>query len=246
MTDISSAFAKGKAAVAFIMGGDDSLEKTKSFITSAESLGADMIEVGIPFSDPIAESPSMQAASARALACGTDAAGILDMLSSVRVGLPIILVTYANPVYRFGYENFFARCAEAGVSGVIFNDIPREESADVRAAAQAHGVEIIDVIASSSGHSMGAFPSRIKKICPESRGFISLCGQSCGAEAAVACIREVCSLPVLVPCDELSADSAFAAAKAADGVVLNVSLAEEGAPAAFSAAAKAVHAARCR
>ena len=127
----------------------------------------DIIEVGIPFSDPIAEGPVIQNADARSLAGGVNLGDIFAMVESIDKKVPFLFMTYANPVYFYGYARFFARCRQAGVSGVIIPDIPFEESSEVKSVALGYGVTVIDMVAPTS-------EERIKKVCAKSQGFIYL------------------------------------------------------------------------
>ena len=168
MIDISTAFAGGKKVfAAFITAGDPTLEDTKRYLGIIQDCGADIIEVGIPFSDPIAEGEVIQNADARALAGGATLDKIFQMVEGVQKKVPFLFMTYANPVYFYGYARFFERCRRAGVSGVIIPDIPFEESGEVKEVALNYGVTVIDMVAPTS-------EERIKKVCAQSRGFIYL------------------------------------------------------------------------
>lgn len=202
MIDISQAFAKdGKALVTFLTAGDPSLGDTARYISVMQDSGADLIEVGIPFSDPIAEGPVIQAADLRALASGTYADGIFDMLEGVQKKVPVVLMTYLNPVFFYGYDRFFARCAAAGVSGIIVPDAPFEESGEIKQAAAPYGVTVIDMVAPTS-------EERINKVCAGSKGFIYLVSSmgvtgerkkiDTDISSVVAKIRKVSRTPVCV------------------------------------------------
>ena len=126
MSKISEAFQNKKAFIGFLTAGDPSLEKTEEFIIEMEKAGAALIEIGIPFSDPIAEGPVIQEANVRALSaeggCTTDM--VFDMLERVskKVSVPLVFLTYLNPVFSYGYDRFCARCQEVGISGLIIPD----------------------------------------------------------------------------------------------------------------------------
>lgn len=132
MSRIQKAFEKGKAFIAFITAGDPSLEKTEEFILEMEKAGADLVEIGIPFSDPIAEGIVIQEADIRALAAGATTDKVFDMAAGVRkkTELPLVFMTYLNPVFHYGYEKFFGRCQAAGVDGIIIPDLPFEEKGE--------------------------------------------------------------------------------------------------------------------
>ena len=156
---IKDAFAGGKAFIAFITAGDPNLAATEEYILEMERAGADLIEIGIPFSDPIAEGVVIQEADLRALRSGTTTDKIFDMVGRLRqkTDMPLVFMGYLNPVFHYGYERFFARCEECGISGIIIPDLPYEEKGECEAIAAAHGVDVISMIAPTS-------ESRIKAI----------------------------------------------------------------------------------
>ncbi|MCI6585040.1 MAG: tryptophan synthase subunit alpha [Mobiluncus porci] len=167
---IAKAFEGGrKAFIPFITAGDPSLEDTERFIVAMARAGAGIIEIGIPFSDPIAEGPVIQEANVRALSapggCKTDA--VFEMVARVReqVEVPLVFLTYLNPVFKNGYERFCKRCAEVGVSGLIIPDLPFEESGELRPIAATHGVDVISLIAPTSA-------ARIREIAAAASGYI--------------------------------------------------------------------------
>ena len=164
---IRDAFANGKAFIPFITAGDPDLESTRSFILAMEKAGADLIEIGIPFSDPIAEGVVIQEADIRALASGTTTDKIFKMVKELReeTDMPLVFMGYLNPVFYYGYERFFARCEEVGISGVIIPDLPFEEKDECVDIAAAHGVDVISMIAPTS-------EDRIMAIAKEARGFL--------------------------------------------------------------------------
>ena len=164
---IKDAFAGGKAFIAFITAGDPNLAATEEYILEMERAGADLIEIGIPFSDPIAEGVVIQEADLRALRSGTTTDKIFDMVGRLRqkTDMPLVFMGYLNPVFHYGYERFFARCEECGISGIIIPDLPYEEKGECEAIAAAHGVDVISMIAPTS-------ESRIRAIASEARGFL--------------------------------------------------------------------------
>ena len=129
MSNIAKAFENGKAFIPFITCGDPDLETTEKVVKEAVRAGADLIELGIPFSDPTAEGPVIQAASARALSAGTTTDKIFDMVAKLRseVTIPLTFMTYANVVFSYGAERFISRCKEVGIDGLVLPDIPFEE-----------------------------------------------------------------------------------------------------------------------
>ena len=155
---IKDAFAGGKAFIAFITAGDPNLAATEEYILEMERAGADLIEIGIPFSDPIAEGVVIQEADLRALRSGTTTDKIFDMVGRLRqkTDMPLVFMGYLNPVFHYGYERFFARCEECGISGIIIPDLPYEEKGECEAIAAAHGVDVISMIAvPNSGDRFG-------------------------------------------------------------------------------------------
>lgn len=169
MIDIKQAFSKGnkKAFVAFLTAGDPTLADSKRYFEIMQESGVDVIEVGIPFSDPIAEGVVIQEADLRALKNGVCLDEIFGMVASIDKKVPFLFMTYANPVFFYGYDKFFSQCVKAGVSGVIIPDIPFEESGEVKSVAQKYGVTVIDMVAPTSNE-------RIDKVCSSSNGFIYL------------------------------------------------------------------------
>lgn len=158
------------ALVPFITAGDPDLETTAKALRLLDANGADFIELGVPYSDPLADGPVIQAAATRALAHGTKLEQVLDMVRTVSPDLqaPIILFTYYNPILNRGLENFFQTIAEAGVKGIVIPDLPLEEVGDVMAAANQAAVEVTLLVAPTSPME------RIQAIAAQSQGFIYL------------------------------------------------------------------------
>lgn len=164
---IQNAFKDKKAFIAFISAGDPDLENTEEFILALERAGADLIELGIPFSDPIADGVVIQRANLRALAAGTTLDKIFDMVEHVRTKtqIPLVFLTYMNPVFCYGYEKFFEKCSKTGIDGVIIPDLPFEEQSEIKEYSEKYGVDIISFIAPTS-------KDRIETIAKEAKGFI--------------------------------------------------------------------------
>jgi tryptophan synthase alpha chain len=167
MSKIASAFINGPAFIGFLTGGDPDLPRSLANIEGLIAGGADLIEIGIPFSDPVAEGPVIQAANNRALAAGTTTEGIFGLVEAVRRNseVPIVLLTYLNPVFVYGYERFFVRCVKAGVDGLIIPDLPFEEKGELAGFARQSGVDLIALVAPSS-------EARIRRIVADATGFI--------------------------------------------------------------------------
>lgn len=166
---ISKAFENQnkKAFIAFLTAGDPDADSTVSYILEMEKVGADLIEIGIPFSDPTAEGVVIQEANIRALKGGMTTDGVFEIVRRVREvsQIPLVFMTYINPVFHYGYDRFFARCEELSVDGIIIPDLPFEEKEEVRVPAAAHNVTLISMIAPTS-------ESRIKEIAEQAEGFI--------------------------------------------------------------------------
>ncbi|RHA14584.1 tryptophan synthase subunit alpha [Megasphaera sp. AM44-1BH] len=167
MSKIGNAFKDGKAFIGFLTAGDPSLDKTYEYIMTMEKAGADLIEIGIPFSDPIAEGIVIQEADLRSLKAGTRIDDVFELVKKVRreTQIPLVFLTYLNPVFYYGPDRFFARCEETGMDGIIIPDMPYEERDECAAAAKAHGIDIISMIAPTS-------KDRIEKIAKAGEGFL--------------------------------------------------------------------------
>jgi tryptophan synthase alpha chain len=149
MSRVEQAFAKGKALIPFITAGDPDLKTTEQLILEMARAGADLIELGIPFSDPIAEGPVIQRASMRALQAGTTTDKILALVSRVREksDVPLAFVTYINPIFAFGIERFMHNSREAGIDALIIPDLPFEEKGEILPYCREYGIDLISMIA---------------------------------------------------------------------------------------------------
>ena len=167
MSNIAKAFDRGKAFIAFITCGDPDLETTAACVRAAVRGGADLIELGIPFSDPTAEGPVIQAANERALKGGVTTDSIFELVKALRrdVSVPMVFMTYANVVYSYGIERFCDRCAEASIDGMILPDVPYEEKEEFAPACRARGLDFISLIAPTS-------ENRVAMIAREAEGFL--------------------------------------------------------------------------
>ena len=167
MIKIRDAFDHGKAFVAFITCGDPDLETTAAVVRSAVKNGADLIELGIPFSDPTAEGPVIQGANLRALSGGVRTDQIFDLVRQLRtdVTVPMVFMTYANVVFSYGAEKFIATCREIGIDGLILPDLPFEEKGEFLPLCRQYGVDLISLIAPTSRE-------RISMIAAEAEGFL--------------------------------------------------------------------------
>ena len=167
MSNIKKAFEQGKAFVAFITCGDPDLETTAAAVIAAVANGADLIELGIPFSDPTAEGPVIQGANIRALSGGVTTDKIFDLVRDLRtdITVPMVFMTYANVVFSYGAETFIATCKEIGIDGLILPDIPYEEKEEFLPICHKYDVELISLIAPTS-------ENRISMIAKEAEGFL--------------------------------------------------------------------------
>jgi len=235
MNRISGAFTRGKAFIPFITGGDPDMETTEKLIYALCRAGADMIEIGVPFSDPVAEGPVIEAASERALKNGCTADQLLDVVARVRGrvsantdaniinDIPIVFMTYYNPVFVYGADRFARRCRDCGVDGLIVPDLPFEERDELRNPCKAHGIGLISLIAPTSG-------DRIDKIAADSDGFL-YCVSSLGvtgergelggeARGMAERARRVSDIPCAVGFGVSSPEQAREIAGFADGVIV--------------------------
>lgn len=165
MSNIRKAFENGKAFIPFITCGDPDLDTTAEIIRSAVMAGADLIELGIPFSDPTAEGPVIQGANIRALAGGVTTDKVFDMVAKLNVDIPLVFMTYANVVFSYGSEKFMKRCQETGIDGIILPDLPFEEKEEFADVAKKYGIDMISLIAPTS-------ENRVSMIAKEAEGFI--------------------------------------------------------------------------
>ncbi|MDR0515464.1 MAG: tryptophan synthase subunit alpha [Fibromonadaceae bacterium] len=222
---IENAFKNGKAFIAFLTGGDPSLEKSAEFILEAEKAGADLVEIGIPFSDPIAEGEVIQAANIRALSGGVTVHGIFELVSMVRQKseIPLVFLTYLNPVYYYGYEKFFAKCKEMGVDGIIVPDLPFEEQMELKTEAQNYGIDLISLIAPTSSE-------RAEMIAKESSGFLYIVSSmgvtgvrseiKTDVASIVSAAKAVSKTPCAVGFGINTPEQAAKFAKVSDGVIV--------------------------
>ncbi|MBQ3544617.1 MAG: tryptophan synthase subunit alpha [Lachnospiraceae bacterium] len=231
MSRISEALKNKKSYVGFLTAGDPSIEKTEEFIIEMEKAGASVIEIGIPFSDPIAEGPIVQDANVRALSapggCTTDM--VFDMVERVskKVSTPIVFLTYLNPVFTYGYEKFCAKCKETGVSGVMIPDMPFEERGELEPIMKEYGIELISLVAPASDE-------RIKMIAKNATGYIyvlpsrEIIGDSdkvvANVEKMISVIREVTDVPVVTEFEIDSIEQAIKYSKVTDGIIAGDSI----------------------
>ncbi len=222
---IKDAFCNGKAFIGFLTGGDPSIEKTEEFILKMVEAGCDLIEIGIPFSDPIAEGPVIQAANLRALSAGTTTDKLFELVKNVRkkTDVPIAFLTYLNPIYKYGSDKFCAKCKEAGVNGLIIPDMPFEEKGEIKESTDKYGINIISLIAPTS-------KERIKMIAKEAEGFIYVVSSmgvtgmrseiKTDLNAIVSAIKETTDVPAAIGFGINTKEQAAEISKKADGVIV--------------------------
>jgi tryptophan synthase alpha chain len=215
-----------RALVVYLMAGDPSLADTERLVVEAERRGADVVELGVPFSDPLADGPVIQRADVRALAAGTSLARVLEMVASLRarVHLPLVLMTYYNPVLAFGLKAFARAAADAGADGVIVPDLPHEEAEPLRAEAEPAGLDLVHMVAPTST------PARVKAIARLSRGFVyvvSLTGVTGerremppDLDAQIRTLRLVTTKPICVGFGVSTPEQVAAVGRLADGVAV--------------------------
>lgn len=235
MSRISDAFCGGKAFIPFITCGDPDLETTKKLVRAVVGVGADIVELGIPFSDPTAEGPVIQEASMRALSGGVTTDRIFDMVKELRetVKVPLVFMTYANVVYSYGNngrsdvtggtDRFLRKAAEAGIDGLILPDVPFEEKEDFEPVCKKHGITLISLIAPTSHE-------RVAMVAKEAEGFV-YCVSSLGVTGVrsrittdiggmVEQVRQVTKVPTAVGFGVSTPEQAREMSEKADGVIV--------------------------
>ena len=222
---IAEAFANGKAFIPFLTCGDPSLEVTEQLIYAMEEAGADLIELGIPFSDPTAEGPVIQAANVRALSGGVTTDKIFDMVKRLRQNtkIPMVFMTYANVVFSYGTERFIQKAASLGMDGLILPDVPFEEKEEFDSVCKKYGLDLISLIAPTSHE-------RITQIAKEAEGFV-YCVSSLGVTgmrsaittdigAMVQLVKAAKDIPCAVGFGISTPEQAGAMAAKSDGAIV--------------------------
>ena len=216
--------------VTYVTAGDPSLARTADILCALDRAGADVLEVGVPFSDPLADGPIIQRACERALAAGATLGRVLDVIGEVRpsVRAPIVLFSYANPVYRMGFDAFAARAAAAGVDGVLALDLPVEEAGPFRDALLGHDLDPIYLLSPTTA------PERARRAGELGRGFLYLISRTgvtgardslaAGLPALVSRVRSVTSLPLAVGFGLSRPEHVRAVAGVADAAVVGSAL----------------------
>ena len=225
MSKIPNAFKNGKAFIGFLTAGDPSVDKSVEYILAMEEAGCDLVELGIPFSDPMAEGFSIQDANLRALENNTTTDDVFEIVRKVRQksDIPMVFLSYINPVFFYGYEEFFKKCGEYGVDGLIAPDLPYEEKEEIADFALKNDVDIISLIAPTSNQ-------RIEMIAGDASGFIYLVSSfgvtgirseiTTDLEPIVSQIKKACDLPVAVGFGIHTPEQAKEISKISDGVIV--------------------------
>lgn len=216
----------GKAFIPYIMAGDPSLDKTKETVLLLEECGADIVELGVPFSDPLADGPTIQRASERALKNGVTLRKVISHVKDIRqtTRIPIVLMTYFNPVFKYGVENFIKNAKIAGVDGVIIPDLPPDEAKDFIKLSREAALDTIFLLAPTSTED------RIKKVIKVSKGFIyyvsitGITGTTLlldgSMEVLISKIKRYTDKPVAVGFGVSTPEEASAVARVSDGVIV--------------------------
>ena len=225
MSRIAKAFENKKAFIAFVTGGDPTLDTTEKLLYAMEDAGADLIEIGIPFSDPIAEGPVIQEANERALAAGCTTDRLFDTVKKARerVTVPLVYLTYANAIFKYGSEKFMQRCVECGIDGIIVPDVPYEEKEEFSGVCEAYGIDLITMVAPTSN-------DRIKMIAKDAKGFV-YCVSSMGVTGVrqeittdigsiVKLVKEVTDTPVAIGFGIATPEQAEKMAALSDGAIV--------------------------
>jgi tryptophan synthase alpha chain len=225
MNRIAEVFSKGNAFIPFITAGDPDLSITEKLIPAMAEAGADLIEIGIPFSDPVAEGIVIQEADMRALSAGTTTDKIFESVKRIRMktGVPLAFMTYLNPVFVYGSERFIKNAAECGVDALIVPDLPYEEKEELKPYCNQYGIDLISLIAPTS-------KERIKTIAAEAEGFV-YCVSSMGVTGVrkeintnigtmISLVKETKDIPCAIGFGISTPEQAKEMSQYADGVIV--------------------------
>lgn len=225
MSKITEAFKNRKAFIAFITGGDPDMETTERLIPVMAQAGADLIEIGIPFSDPVAEGIVIQAADERALKAGCTTDRLFDMVQRVRLktDVPLLFMTYLNPIYTYGKEKFLRKCVTCGIDGIIVPDMPFEEKDELDSLCKDYKIDLISMLAPTS-------EERISLIAGEATGFI-YCVSSLGVTGVrssistdighiIEKVHQITDVPCAIGFGISTPEQAKSLAKLSDGIIV--------------------------
>lgn len=222
---IADAFKNGKAFIGFLTAGDPDLDTTKKIIKKAAQAGCDLVEIGIPFSDPIAEGPVIQNANIRALKNNVTTDDVFQMIDEIKddIDIPMVFMTYLNVLFKYGYDRFLTRAKEVGICGVIIPDLPYEEKGELQSVAKNYGIEVVSLIAPTS-------EERIKMIAADAEGFVYAVSSlgvtgvrseiKTDLESITAAVKEVTDIPVAIGFGISTPEQAKKYAAVSDGVIV--------------------------
>lgn len=225
MSKIADAFKGKKAFIGFLTAGDPDLETTKKVIKKMVEAGCSLVEIGIPFSDPIAEGPVIQNANIRALKNNVTTDDVFQMVKEIKddVSIPMVFMTYLNVLFKYGYDRFLQNASDAGICGVIIPDMPYEEKDELQSVAKNYGIEVISLIAPTS-------EDRIKTIAKDAEGFIYTVSSlgvtgvrseiKTDLESITKAIKEATDVPVAIGFGISTPEQASKYSKIADGVIV--------------------------
>ena len=218
MSDIPRVFTNGKAIIPYVVAGDPDIEHTVKFVLALEKAGANMIQIGIPFSDPSADEVSQKEATLRGLKSGINVTHVFKIVEAIREisDVPLAFVSYLNPIFGYGYERFFKRCAECKVSAIFVIDLPFEERTELSSFAKAEGVELVCSIYPAS-------KDRLALLARNAEGYIYFVPMKATAdevESTIAFIREITDVPIAVAFGARAPDDAIKVIGSADGLVI--------------------------
>ena len=231
MNKITEAFKNKKAFIAFITGGDPDIETTTNLILAMQNAGVDIIEIGIPFSDPVAEGLIIQGANERALAAGCTTDKLFEMVKSIqdKIKIPLLFMTYLNPIYVYGKEKFAKNCQECGIQGIIVPDMPFEEKSELADICDDYNLSLVSLIAPTSG-------DRGVMIAKEAQGFL-YCVSSLGVtgtrdeislemDSMIKDIKKVNDIPCAIGFGIKTPEQAKALSSISDGIIIGSAIVE--------------------
>lgn len=225
MSNLTKIFENHKAFIPFVVADDPDFDTTVANIVALANNGADIVEVGIPFSDPVADGPVIQAGDLRAFAAGVSTKTVFQIVEQARkqTDVPIVFLTYLNIVFKYGYKAFCQKCQSLNISGLVIPDLPYESKAEIMPAANQYGIDIIPLITPTSGH-------RIEKIAKAATGFIyvvssmGITGERDaffdGLKDLVAEIKKYTDMPTAIGFGVHTPEQAQEMATIADGVIV--------------------------
>lgn len=226
MTNLETIFKDQKAFISFVVAGDPTFDATVDYVVALAEAGCDLVEIGIPFSDPVADGPEIQAADLRAFKQDMTTARVFELVAAIRqkTTVPLAFLTYANIVFKYGYEAFARQCQQLDVGGLIVPDLPLEESSELRPTLDRYGIALVPLIAPTSD------PARIAAIAKQAQGFIYVVSSlgvtgmrqriTTDITSLVAQIRAVTKIPIAIGFGINRPEQARHMAKLADGVIV--------------------------